>query len=408
MSFGTCSFPIKQWAAHTTSGTIYTEFSGPRRWRTSRTRRSRRRSPSNTSTPGTYNSFAAYFGRWLADKWTPDGAYWDGVYLDVWGNRIWNNTNPWDPFYGGPNEAKQNYATDTIYADPPLRPQVPSPTRPLAAGHRIWQRHDPQVRADLAVLVANNTQSPTTAPGENGRLWESFADPALGRQWSWTSQLRRRERPAADPYSFATCTGIGPPGRRPRTSPTSRRPTTARVAARRGFPDRRQPVLRTRQPHGDRLPASPLRPCRDPPGERLLGPGDGELCRACRTSTRWTEARCTPTATSAPRRSEPDVREGERGLGHVSGRGSYADGVVFRRDFQNGIALVDSSSSSESVYLGSAKFHRLTCTQNSEGTHGDLSVDNGATVTGTVTILGTDGLILLNGPGGKALKKCGS
>ena len=53
--------------------------------------------------------------------------------------------------------------------------------RGIAAGNARIQA----TAATLPILVANNTQSATTAPGENGRLWESFADPALGRQWLW-------------------------------------------------------------------------------------------------------------------------------------------------------------------------------------------------------------------------------
>ena len=52
--------------------------------------------------------------------------------------------------------------------------------------------------------------------------------------------------------------------------------------------------------------------------------------------------------------------------GTYPGVGSYADGLVFRRDFKKGIALVNSSSTEQTVDLGSAKFHRIICSQDSE------------------------------------------
>jgi hypothetical protein len=411
VSFGTCSFPIKQWAAHTTSGTIYTEFSNLPMANLTDAPQTATIS-SNTSTPGTYNSFAAYFGRWLGDKWNSLwSGYWDGVYLDVWGNRIWNNTNPWDPFYGGPNEAKQNYATDTIYADPPLRPQAPSPTglwqRGIAYGNATIHKYAPS----LPVLVANNTQSPTTAPGENGRLWESFADPALGRQWSWdVPSYVDASGAAADPYGFAACTGTDTMSGTPPPFLSYLSPTYNCTG---GSGTRDFQTVDSRFSAPGSLKATDFRRARYDLAATLLGNGYWGPATGSYAGLPYFDEMDGGTlhthgylgAAIAP---NPTYAKVSAAWGTSPGVGSYAGGTVFRRDFQNGIALVNSSSTSKSVPLGSAQFHRLTCTKNSEGTHGDLSVDNGATATGTITIPGTDGLILLNGPGGKAVKRCGS
>src|SRR6185312_13600163 len=58
----------------------------------------------------------------------------------------------------------------------------------------------------IPILIANNTQSATTAPGENGRLWESFADPVLGRQWNWDVP-NYVDASGPNPLGFATQTG---------------------------------------------------------------------------------------------------------------------------------------------------------------------------------------------------------
>jgi hypothetical protein len=65
--------------------------------------------------------------------------------------------------------------------------------------------------------------------------------------------------------------------------------------------------------------------------------------------------------------------------------GNYQNSGVWRRDFQNGIALVNSTTSAKTITLGGT-FHKLVGTQ-------DSAINNGDAVT-SVTINAEDGLVL--------------
>ena len=377
VTFGTCAFP-KQWLAHTAKGQLYSEYRGT--WMTNLTDAPQPGTmPADTSsTSGSFTGFGDYFGTWVRNRWNDSwSSIWDGVYLDVWGDRIWSNTSPWDPYWGGPLDAgkkkKTNYATSVIYADPPAGsgPSTPSGLwqRGIAAGNATIQGTPP---ADAPpILIANNTQSATTAPGENGRLWESFADPALGRQWLW------------DVPGYVNAGGPNPLGFGTRTVSG----TTYLMAVDGQFPA------------PGSLGAADYQRARFDLGSALLGDGYwgaattgydaplyfDEMDGGTLHQRGYLGQAVDPQPPSWAKLSAAYVTSGKAGY---TGEGRYANGV-YRRDFANGVVLVNPSSATQTVALETTLYHlkglRTT------------SPNDGRAVT-SVTLAKNDAVVLVSTP----------
>ena len=101
----------------------------------------------DTCPVATYNGFTGTWGqyaaRWIRNSVIQDGSLFNGVFLDVWGDQLYNVP------VGGPG----------THWD---------------AGVAKWGQ---EIRAQVGpniFLVGNNTQSHATAAALNGRMWESF------------------------------------------------------------------------------------------------------------------------------------------------------------------------------------------------------------------------------------------
>ncbi len=103
----------------------------------------------------TYNGFTGQWGdyavRWIRDKVIGDGQLFNGVLLDVWGDKVWNVN------VGGPGTAWEQ-------------------------GVAKWTRQLRELVGPDIYLVGNTTQSRLTARYLNGRMWESFTTVPSG---SW-------------------------------------------------------------------------------------------------------------------------------------------------------------------------------------------------------------------------------
>ena len=101
----------------------------------------------DTSPVATYNGFTGTWGqyaaRWVRNSVIQDGSMFNGVFLDVWGDQLFNVP------VGGPGTRWE-------------------------AGIAKWGQ---ELRAQVGpniFLVGNNVQSHATAAALNGRMWESF------------------------------------------------------------------------------------------------------------------------------------------------------------------------------------------------------------------------------------------
>jgi hypothetical protein len=109
-------------------------------------------------------TYAEYAAQWVVRRVWSSGA-WDGIYLDVWGDRIYTaDVSDWDS-----NGDHVDEPADVIYG-------ARNPwARGLYEAERIMRDGMPH-----AVLVANGDRS--LAPGTlDGRAWESFLDPESRR-----------------------------------------------------------------------------------------------------------------------------------------------------------------------------------------------------------------------------------
>lgn len=102
-----------------------------------------------SSRVATYNGFTGTWGqyaaRWIRNEVIKDGSLFDGVFLDVWGARIWN------------------------------APQAQTgPGSDWEAGIAKWGQEIRNQVGPNIFLVANNHQTQATAAPLNGRMWESF------------------------------------------------------------------------------------------------------------------------------------------------------------------------------------------------------------------------------------------
>lgn len=117
-----------------------------------------------SSPVASYDGFKGRWGDYLVDfidrRVIGDGRLFNGVFLDVWGDRIWNlglggRGSSWD------------------------------------RGITRWTRKLRQRVGDDVYLVANNTVSPETARSLNGRMYESFES----RQSGWNALTGGGENP---------------------------------------------------------------------------------------------------------------------------------------------------------------------------------------------------------------------
>ncbi len=276
-----------------------------------------------------YNQHAA---DWVVrDVWP--SARWDGIFLDSWQDRAWGaSRSSWDVDGDGVDDPAV-FGADSDWE------------RGLTTTERL-------IRHDLpdAVLVANGAR--TFRDGLlDGRMWEHFGDPTHGRQMPYDLQ------------NYVTSTS-GPGHREPGVALTAdRRP--------RGGPLTADDVRRARFFLTATLMQNGYWAAADTDYDGLVrfdetdggGLGPGYLGQAVRPDPNWADV-------SRPYRD---------------GVGSVAPGV-YRRDFDNGIALVNVGATAQVVDLGGS-FRHLRGTQ-------DPAVNNGSTVT-SVTVPPSDGVVLL-------------
>jgi hypothetical protein len=136
---------------------------GPSNWPGTRLLDNRAGSP-----VATYRGFRGRWGDYVANfidrKVIGDGSLFNGVFLDVWGDRVWNLG------IGGRRTSWDRGVTRTTAR---IRAKV---------GKRVY-------------LVANNTVSPATARNLNGRMFESFES----RRSGWNHLTGRGENPGLVP-----------------------------------------------------------------------------------------------------------------------------------------------------------------------------------------------------------------
>jgi hypothetical protein len=149
---GTSTFP-RRWLAVTGSGKHVSEWPGT--------------SMANLTAHAPMvegQTYAQYAANWVADTVWATGL-WDGILLDVWGDRVYNaDIDAWDSNGDGVDEpASRIYGAGSPWA------------RGLADAERIMR-----ARMPAAVLVANGDRT-LGGTGLDGLAWESFADPESGR-----------------------------------------------------------------------------------------------------------------------------------------------------------------------------------------------------------------------------------
>ncbi|MDQ1476128.1 MAG: hypothetical protein QOI01_215 [Mycobacterium sp.] len=277
--------------------------------------------------------FVEYAVDWIVNTVWSTGI-WDGIFLDVWGDHIWSaDSNKWDIDRDGVDETD-----DEIYG----------PGGPWARGLAIGEQ---RLRAALpdALILANGDRT-LEAGRLNGRVFESFADPTV------------RPDDVSDVHSYvASASGGG----------MSWPPTTININT-------------EREPPGS--PAA-LRKARFEFGATLLQDGY------------W-----APMGSDYGKLEYYDELDGA-GLGRgylgnpleqapsmdllsrrsASGTGSPADGA-FRRDFDNGIVIVNTSPARVTIPL-ERTYTKLKGTQ-------DPAINDGAQVN-AVTIGSHDAIVLL-------------
>jgi hypothetical protein len=278
-------------------------------------------------------TFGEYGADWIADTVWASGM-WDGIFLDVWGDTIYTVDRPrWDLAASGVDVPQ-----DRIFgADGPW-------ARGLTAAEQRMRRRMPD-----AIIVANGDR--TLRDGLlNGRAWESFTDTAADR--SLPQDLRT--------YLDVTSAGGA---RQPQVAMTINLRRAAPGSSQE-FREARFRIAATLMQNGYWAPA-------DDGYGRLLhydeldgaGLGRGYL--------------------GAP--VDPDPTPAGVQQPFAGGAGAVGE-LVFRRDFANGIVLVNAGDAEQTVQLG-GPFRKLGGAQ-------DPAVNDGSTVT-SVTIPAQDGLILL-------------
>ncbi|WP_098960624.1 putative glycoside hydrolase, partial [Pseudonocardia sp. N23] len=241
-------------------------------------------------------TFAEYGANWIADNIWSTGV-WDGIFLDVWGDTVYSaDATAWAVRGDG--------------RDVP-DPEIYGPSGPWAAG-LLSAEKIMRDRMPGAVLVANGTRS--LVDGRlDGLVYESFADPAAGRN------------PAGDLERYVRETA-GDGHRAPGVSLTinADRSTTGEDAARRD----RFFLSATLLQNGFWAPATDGYRTQSFPS--LLATSDRHYLGTP------VVADPTPARLQAP---------------YSDGVGTVAPGV-FRRDFSGGVVLHNASGVSREVALG--------------------------------------------------------
>lgn len=277
--------------------------------------------------------FVEYAVDWMVNTVWAAGI-WDGLFVDVWGDRMWTaDKDAWDIDRNGVDEP-----SDQIYGE----------NGPWARGLAIGET---RLRAALpdAVLVANGDRT-LTGGQLNGRAFESFADPKV------------RSDAVSDVYSYIAAASSG---------------------------DVRQPPTMLNINREREAPGSPaaLRRARYELGATMLQDGYWAGMGAEYDELRYSD----------------ELDGGGRGRGYLgqpleanppmgllarrsaAGTGSPADGV-YRRDFDGGIVLVNTSSAPVTVALEST-YTKLRGKQ-------DPVVNDGSRVD-RVTVASHDAIVLV-------------
>lgn len=278
-------------------------------------------------------SFGEYGADWIADTVWSSGA-WDGIFLDVWGDTIYTvDRSRWDLTASGVDVPQERI----------FGPDGPWERGLTAAEQRMRERMPD------AVLVANGDR--TLRDGLlNGRAWESFTDTGADR--SSGQDLR----------SYLDVTSGS--GARPPQLAMTINLRRADPGTEQEFREARFRIAATLMQNGYWAPA-------DDGYGRLLhydeldggGIGRGYL--------------------GAPVDADPTLAGIQQPF--AGGAGAVGE-LVFRRDFQKGIVLVNAGATEQTVDLGGS-FRKLRGTQ-------DPQLNDGSTVT-TVRIAAQDGLVLL-------------
>ncbi|UTM39893.1 putative glycoside hydrolase family 15 protein (plasmid) [Rhodococcus pyridinivorans] len=277
--------------------------------------------------------FAEYAAQWVVDRVWATGR-WDGILLDVWGDRIYTaDQDRWDIDGDGIDETdEQIYGPDGPWA------------RGLARAEQLMRTQMPE-----AILVANSNRTLDRSP-LNGRAWESFADPLAGRD------------PKADVQDYLTTVAAGeqqPPG------------VSMTIDRRRGGLESAEHYRRARF----FLTATLLQD-----GYwAAMGEHYGELA----FYDEMDGAGRGHGYLGEPVVEDPSWERVNRP--YTGGVGTVAEGV-YRRDFNQGVVLVNLGTEAQPVALGQTYRH-LRGTQ-------DPSVNTGELVD-AVTIPPEDGLVLV-------------
>lgn len=281
----------------------------------------------------TGRTFAEYATDWIVDQVWSTGV-WDGVFLDVWGDRIYGATlDEWDVDRDGVDEpASEIYGVGNPWE------------RGVNGAERALRERIPQ-----AILVANGDRTLRDRQLD-GRVWEDFADPEVDRE------------PAYDLRGYVAASARDS-HRLPGLTLTINKETGDPLS-----------------PEGQRrarffLTATLLQngywaPMGDDYGELVHydeldggGLGTGYLGH--------------PLA--------PDPARRQLQAPFSDGVGRLAEGL-FRRDFEHGIVLHNQSTEPYTINLA-RPYQRLSGSQD--------PVTNNGRVVQTVTIAGRDGLVLL-------------
>jgi hypothetical protein len=165
---GTSQFP-KNWIAQTADGSLVSEY--------------RDTDMVNLTDQGPLvdgKRFYEHAASWVVDTVWASGV-WDGIYLDVWGDRIYQGKpDTWDIDRNGTDDAN-----DDIYGPGKAW------ERGVNAAEIIMRRRMP-----TAILVGNNVRTFRNHQLD-GRVWEDFVDERLGRDWN--SDVKTYIDAAGDP-----------------------------------------------------------------------------------------------------------------------------------------------------------------------------------------------------------------
>lgn len=277
--------------------------------------------------------YVEYAVDWIVNTVWSSGI-WDGIYLDVWGDRVWTaDTDQWDIDRDGVDET-----ADAIYG----------PGNPWDLGLIIGEQ---RLRAALpnAILVANGDR---TLHGGllDGRVFESFMDQAA-------------DRDHADDLETYLASASGNGGRSPRITMTINR-DREEPGSPAAFRKARFELVATLLQDGFWAPMGKdyglLEYYDEMDGAGL---GRGYLGQPLEAN---------PTLATLSERRE-------------SGTGSPADGV-YRRDFEHGIVLINTSAQSVTIPL-ERTYTKLKGTQ-------DPLTNDGAQVD-SATIMPQDAIVLL-------------